>query len=75
MTHYWVDARFPQFKTITKVGCCDLSRLREWCVANGLNPAYIHHRDEYPHFDLLGSKQVEILRRENLHEHLRRFKL
>ncbi|WNR45320.1 hypothetical protein [Paenibacillus roseipurpureus] len=75
LTHYWVEPRYPEVKTITKVGCCDLERLKAWCSANGLNPAYIHLRDEYPHYDLIGNKQIEILKRENLTDHLLRFKL
>ncbi|MDR6552641.1 hypothetical protein [Paenibacillus qinlingensis] len=75
LTHYWLEPRFPGVKTITKVGCCDLERLKKWCLANGLNPAYIHLRDEYPHYDLIGNKQIEILKREHLTDHLHRFKL
>jgi hypothetical protein len=75
LTHYWVEPRFPGVKTITKVGCCDLERLKEWCLANGLNPDYIHFRDEYPHYDLIGNKQIDILKSEHLTNHLLRFKL
>ncbi|MUT66622.1 hypothetical protein [Paenibacillus sp. NEAU-GSW1] len=75
ITHYWLDPRFPSMKTVTKVGCSDLAKLTRWCVSNGLNPQYIHHRSEYPHFDLLGSKQREILRKEKLWEQLERFRL
>ncbi|MBB3114596.1 hypothetical protein FHS18_006718 [Paenibacillus phyllosphaerae] len=75
MTHYWRDDRFPHMRTVTKVGCSDLARLAAWCTENGLNPGYIHRRDEYPHFDLLGSKQKEILRREGLTSHLERFRI
>ncbi|MCK9857173.1 MULTISPECIES: hypothetical protein [Paenibacillus] len=75
LTHYWVDPRFPGMKTVTKVGCSDLDKLALWCRDNGLNPRYIHRRDKYPHFDLLGPKQKEILLRENLHAQLERFHL
>ncbi|MFX3633763.1 MAG: hypothetical protein ACE3L7_25760 [Candidatus Pristimantibacillus sp.] len=75
LTHYWVDPRFPAMKTVTKVGCSDLQKLSRWCAANGLNPNYIHARAEYPHFDLLGPKQREILIKENLQEQLTRFHL
>lgn len=75
LTHYWVDPRFPNIKTVTKVGCSDLNKLKRWCVENGLSPRYIHAREEYPHFDLLGPKQREILIREQLQEHLERFRL
>lgn len=75
LTHYWLDPRFPTMKTVTKAGCSDLDKLKRWCIANGLNPNYIHARTEYPHFDLLGSKQREILLKENLQEQLTRFHL
>ncbi|ANE46068.1 hypothetical protein SY83_06980 [Paenibacillus swuensis] len=73
LTHYWVEPRFPGIRTVTKVGCSDLRRLKAWCVENGLNPAYIHHREAYPHFDLIGPKQKEIMRKEQLWEQLERF--
>ncbi|MFD0670622.1 hypothetical protein [Cohnella sp. GCM10027633] len=75
LTHYWLDPRFPGVRTVTKVGCAHLPTLRAWCVANGLNPRYIHDRPPYPHFDLIGPKQVEILRREGLSDQLERFRL
>ena len=75
LTHYWVDPRFPGMKTVTKVGCSNLDKLALWCRENGLNPKYIHRRDKYPHFDLLGHKQREILLRENQHAQLERFHL
>lgn len=73
LTHYWHEPRFPEFRTVTKVGCSDVSRLTEWCVANGLNPRYIHQRQPFPHFDLLGPKQREILHRERQWSQLRKF--
>jgi hypothetical protein len=75
LTHYWYDPRFPQFRTVTKVGNADYDRLRQWCVERGLNPAYIHNRSPFPHFDLMGPKQKEILIRENLLHHLERFRM
>lgn len=75
LTHYWFDARFPQFNTVTKVGNANMERLKEWCIANGLNPKYIHNRPPFPHFDLMGSKQREILKKENLTLHLERFRI
>ncbi|WP_028547456.1 hypothetical protein [Paenibacillus sp. UNC451MF] len=75
LTHYWYEPRFPGIKTVTKVGCSDLPLLRNWCVQNGLDPNYIHHRAEFPHYDLIGSKQKEILVQEQLWEHIRRFGL
>lgn len=75
LTHYWFEPRFPQYRTVTKVGCSDVGKLTEWCLANGLNPKYIHHRQPFPHFDLIGPKQKEILQREQLWEHVARFGL
>lgn len=73
LTHYWLDDRFPGVRTVTKVGCSDLDKLAAWCRENGLNPAYIHKREEYPHFDLLGYKQAEILQKEGRYDQLDRF--
>lgn len=75
LTHYWLDDRFPGIRTVTKVGCSDVERLTRWCLDHGLNPRYIHHRPPYPHFDLIGPRQKEILRQEKLWDQLRRFKL
>lgn len=75
LTHYWLDPRFPDIRTVTKVGCADLDRLSAWCAAHGLNPRYIHHRPPFPHFDLIGPRQVDILRQEGLSHHIDRFKL
>ncbi|WP_166238968.1 hypothetical protein [Paenibacillus turpanensis] len=75
LTHYWIDPRFPGMKTVTKVGCSDLPKLKAWCRSHGLDPIYIHHRPPYPHFDLLGKKQKQILQQEKLWSHIRRFKL
>ncbi len=75
LTHYWVDDRFPGIRTVTKVGCVDLERLRSWCKSYGLNPRYIHLREAYPHFDLLGAEQLRVLRAEGLQEHIDRFRL
>jgi hypothetical protein len=75
LTHYWLEPRFPGIKTVTKAGCRDLAKLTAWCKSNGLNPTYIHHRDEYPHYDLIGTKQKEILMRERLWTQIERFKL
>lgn len=75
LTHYWYDARFPQYRTVTKVGCSDLNRLRQWCLEHGLDPQYIHYRLPYPHFDLIGPKQVELLQKNSLESHIDRFHL
>jgi len=75
MTHYWLEPRFPGITTVTKVGCSDLAKLTGWCRTHGLNPAYIHRRGEYPHFDLIGPKQKAILAEEGLWEQIARFRL
>ena len=73
LTHYWYDLRFPEFHTVTKVGCSDIHRLTEWCLMNGLQPKFIHRRQSYPHFDLIGPKQREILLQEQQWQQLKRF--
>lgn len=71
LTHYWIDERFPNCTTVTKVGCQDLNQLAEWGKKYGLKKEWIHHRkDGYSHFDLLGEKQKEILRKEGLEHHI-----
>lgn len=75
LTHYWLDPRFPGARTVTKVGCSDLARLAAWCEARSLNPRYIHNRPPFPHFDLIGRKQIDVLRQERLWDHLERFRL
>lgn len=75
LTHYWLDPRFPGITTVTKVGCADLDRLTAWCLQHGLNPEYIHRRQPYPHFDLIGSKQKEILEQEGLRDQLDHFNI
>lgn len=75
LTHYWLDPRFPDMRTVTKVGCSDLAKLSRWCLDNGLNPRYIHNRDPFPHFDLFGPKQRELLLKANKLDQLERFRL
>lgn len=75
ITHYWHEPRFPGIRTVTKVGCRDIGKLIRWCEDRGLDPGYIHFRGDFPHFDLIGPRQLEILRKEQLWEHIRRFGL
>ncbi|WP_442955824.1 hypothetical protein [Paenibacillus sp. y28] len=75
LTHFWYDPRFPEVHSVTKVGCSNLERLAAWCTENSLDPKYIHRRQPFPHFDLIGRRQKEILQKERLWEHLERFKL
>lgn len=73
LTHYWIHPRYPQCTTVTKAGCADLQRLAEWGRAYGLKREWIDRRSDYPHFDLIGDKQKEVLRKERLTDHLERF--
>jgi hypothetical protein len=67
LTHYWLDDRFPGSKTVTKVGCNDIQKLVEWGKQYGLKPEWIDKRKEnYPHYDLFGEIQKEILENEGL---------
>lgn len=75
LTHFWLDPRFPDNKTITKAGCSNVELLAKWGQQYGLKREWIHHRSQYPHFDLLGEKQIEILKWENCWEQIRRFDL
>lgn len=74
LTHYWLDDRFPGINTVTKVGCSDVGKLAEWGKQYGLKKEWMHARDEYPHFDLLGERQEEILSREGQLDQLTRLK-
>jgi len=71
LTHYWLDDRFPDCKTVTKVGCHDLEKLAAWGKKYGLKKEWIDYRtDGYSHFDLLGDKQISILEKEGLYDHI-----
>jgi hypothetical protein len=71
LTHFWIDDRFPDSKTVTKVGCSDLEKLIQWGRQYGLKPEWLDIRqDGYSHFDLLGQKQREILTNEGLIDHI-----
>lgn len=74
ITHYWLDERFPNMKTVTKVGCCDVNKLIQWGRRYGLKPEWLHRDEKYPHFDLIGSFQKDILKSENKLDQLERFK-
>lgn len=73
LTHYWYDERFPQYRTVTKVGCINIKKLITWGKQYGLKKEWLHYRNKYPHFDLLGDKQEEILTKENLISQLENF--
>jgi hypothetical protein len=73
LTHYWLHPRYPHINSVTKVGCADLNRLFQWGAAYGLNQERVHHREDFPHYDLIGGKQKEILYKEQLWPHIERF--
>lgn len=75
LTHYWQDDRFPGCNTVTKVGCSNIDKLIEWGKTYQLQSNWIHLDEEFPHFDLLGDKQKEILMVENQFEQLNKFNL
>lgn len=76
LTHYWQDERFPDCRTVTKAGCSDVEKLVKWGKQYGLQPEWIDSRNpSRPHFDLLGEKQLTILKKEGLLDHLQRFNL
>lgn len=75
LTHYWLDDRFPDAKTVTKVGCIDIERLILWGKQYDLKAEWIDRKDSYPHFDLFGEKQLFILKKEGKWDHIHRFHL
>ncbi|SFE37016.1 hypothetical protein [Alteribacillus iranensis] len=75
ITHYWYDERFPDCTTVTKAACSDLSTLIKWGQKYGLKKEWIHYREWFPHFDLLGEKQLYILKEENKTDQIARFQL
>jgi hypothetical protein len=75
LTHYWLDERFPGCTTVTKVGCNNVDALIAWGEKYNLQPNWIHHDEHFPHFDLFGERQKEILKREGQWEQINRFKL
>ena len=74
LTHYWVDKRFPGCKTVTKVGCSNISTLIEWGKKYGLKEQWIDLKEGYPHFDLFGKYEYDIMEEEGLLSQLKRFK-
>ncbi|HLR08059.1 MAG TPA: hypothetical protein VK136_02205 [Bacillota bacterium] len=75
LTHYWLDERFPSCFTVTKVGCSNIPKLRAWGKQYGLKETWIHYDDDYPHFDLFGKTQKDILQSEGQWDHIKRFGL
>ncbi|MDQ0206220.1 hypothetical protein [Alkalicoccobacillus murimartini] len=64
LTHFWLDERFPHCTSVTKVACRDLDRLATWGEQYGLKKEWIHIREGYPHYDLFGEWQRDILASE-----------
>ncbi|WP_053219550.1 hypothetical protein [Virgibacillus senegalensis] len=75
LTHYWLDSRFPGCDTVTKVGCADLDKLIKWGNKYDLDPRWIHRDEKYPHYDLFGERQKQILTSENQWGQLKRFRI
>ncbi|MDQ0482985.1 hypothetical protein [Guptibacillus hwajinpoensis] len=75
LTHFWYDPRFPEYKTVTKAGCSNKATLARWGEKYGLKSEWMHDREEFPHFDLLGDDQFRILQSEGLNSHINRFNL
>lgn len=75
LTHYWLDERFPNARTVTKVGCRDIEKLAEWGKQYGLKREWMDLRNDYPHFDLFGHHERDILLAEGQKQRLQRFNL
>lgn len=75
LTHFWLHPRYPGITTVTKAGCSDVNRLLAWAEAYGLKEEWIHFHPQFPHFDLIGDKQLEILQKEGLWDQVERFKI
>lgn len=75
ITHYWMDKRFPNSYTVTKVGCSDLEKLINWGDQYGLDPKWIHMDEQFPHYDLFDEIQKKVLMKEQKWDQIERFKL
>ncbi|WP_099158201.1 hypothetical protein [Virgibacillus ndiopensis] len=75
LTHYWLDPRFPNCNTVTKVGCQNVDKLATWGKQYGLKKEWIDHYPDYPHYDLFGERQKQILKNEQQWEQIKHFKL
>lgn len=75
LTHFWWDKRFPEYYSVTKVGCSDVHKLISWGKTYNLQADWIHLDEKYPHFDIFGNKQLEILQHEQLFDQIERFQL
>ncbi|GGK26934.1 hypothetical protein GCM10010965_19600 [Caldalkalibacillus thermarum] len=75
ITHYWVHPRYPQIKTVTKVGCADMDKLIAWGKKEGLDPEWIDPHPRYPHFDLISEWQRKILYKYRQYDQIERFNI
>ncbi|WP_307334564.1 hypothetical protein [Caldalkalibacillus uzonensis] len=75
ITHYWVHPKYPHIKTVTKVGCADIDKLIVWGNKEGLAPEWIDRHPRYPHFDLIGERQRNILYKYHQYEQIERFNI
>lgn len=75
LTHYWIDDRFPNCNTVTKVGCNNYAILIAWGKKYGLKEEWIHRDPIFPHFDLFGDHQKNILIEEGKWDHIEKFNL
>lgn len=73
LTHYWLDERFPGCDCLTKVGCSNIKKLATWGKKYGLKEEWIHKRDRFPHYDLFGDFQKEILQAEEQWDQIEKF--
>lgn len=64
LTHFWYDPRFPEYKTVTKAACIDEEKLIAWGKQYNLKRNWIHVDNHFPHFDLIGQTELEILTAE-----------
>ncbi|EUJ17253.1 hypothetical protein MAQA_13825 [Listeria aquatica FSL S10-1188] len=76
LTHYWLDDRFPNSKTVTKAASADIEALKRWGRKYHLPENYIDygHKD-LPHYDLFGDIQLKILEEEGKWDQIDRFHL
>ncbi|GAK01959.1 NAD synthetase [Geomicrobium sp. JCM 19037] len=73
LTHFWLDDRFPDCDTVTKVACADLEKLLQWGKRYGLSKEWIHERGSLSHFDLFGTYQQKVLIQEGKLDQYERF--
>lgn len=76
LTHYWLDDRFPDSKTVTKAASADIEKLKAWGASYGFKPEWIDSRHNgYPHYDLFGEIQRTVLKKEGIWDQIERFHL